>query len=152
MKAFIKLLKILLPSFIPMLVFSLIAKQYRDVDGGDGNLLHSLIFYYRHMMPVLFIIAVIMQYLIIVPLWNKALAGDWVRKVILFSLLILFCIVIAAGISYAIWDEATGAVGLQNSIFTITIIQLAFWLIDITVLTLLSAIQKAEPPKEGLDT
>jgi len=140
---FIKLLKILLPSFIPFAVFSYIAKHYTYMDGGTGTtVVDSLVYYYRHVWPLLFVVALIMQYLIIVPLWHKALEGDLTRKLILLAALIIVCTGIATGISYVIWDEPTGTVWLQNSIFTITVLELAFWFINLLVLTLVSALQR----------
>jgi hypothetical protein len=143
---FIKLLKVLLPSFIPFAVFSYIAKHYAYMDGGTGTtVIDSLVYYYRHVWPLLFVVALIMQYLIIVPLWHKALEGNLTRKLILLGTLILVCIGIASGISYAIWDEPTGTGWLENSIFTITVLQLAFWFINLLVLTIISALQSKKP-------
>ncbi len=148
MKTFIKLLKILLPSFIPLLVFSLIAQHYKNADISSVNIFESLISYYRYMMPIMFVIAVIMQYLIIVPLWNKALAGGWILRLALLFFLIVICAGISMGISYAIWDENTGKQWLQNSIITITLMQIAFWCINIIVLSIISAFSKPVPKEK----
>jgi cation transport ATPase len=139
---FIKLLKILLPSFVPFVVFSFIAKHYAYMDGGTGTtVIDSLVYYYRHVWPLLFVVALIIQYLIIVPLWHRALKGDLTRKLTLLATLIIVCTGIAWGISYVIWDEPTGNAWLQNSIFIITMLQLGFWFINLLVLTLVSALQ-----------
>jgi hypothetical protein len=146
MKVFIKLLKILLPSFVPFVVFSYIAKHYADMDGGTGTtVIDSLVYYYRYVWPLLFVVALIMQYLIIVPLWHKALDGDLTRKLILLATLIIVCTGIASGISYIIWDEPIGTGWLQNSIVTITVLQLAFWFINLLVLTIISAFKSKKP-------
>jgi hypothetical protein len=144
-KLLVKLLKVLLPSSIPFPVFSYIAKHYAYMDGDTGTtVIDSLVYYYRHIWPLLLVVALIMQYLIIVPLWHKALEGNLTRKFILLGTLIIVCIGIATGISYAIWDEATGTAWFQNAIFTITVLELAFWFINLLVLTIISAF-KSKP-------
>jgi hypothetical protein len=147
----IKLLKILLPSFIPLLVFSFIAKHYTQVDGSSGAVMDNMIFYYHHMMPVWFVIAVLIQYLIVIPLWNKALAGNITRKFVLIVVLVLVCVAIATGIGYTIWDSSTGTNWLFNAILIITGIQLAYWLVNLLILTLLSAFQNKKPQAEAVD-
>jgi hypothetical protein len=136
----VKLLKVLLPSFVPFVVFSYAVKNYAHLDSSNGaTVLESLIYYYRYIWPLLYVAAILMQYLVIVPLWHKALEGTRVRKLLLLVTLILVCTGIATGISYAIWDEAAGAAWLQNAIFTITVLELAFWFINLLVLTIISA-------------
>lgn len=142
----IKLLKVLLPSFIPFVVFSYAIKNYAHLDSSNGaTVLESLIYYYRYIWPLLYVVAILMQYLIIVPLWHKALEGSWVRKLILLGTLTLVCAGIATGISYTIWDEATGTAWLQNAIFTITLLELSFWFINLLVLTIISAFKSKTP-------
>ena len=140
-----KFLRVILPSFIPFVVFWAIAKYSGQFslgvpDDNSREMFLGLIAYYKYLAPLLFIAALLTQYLIIIPLWNKVITKTWGVKITSFILLFLVCLSAAVGLSYLIWDEQDGISWWINTCQIMTGIQMAYWFINLLILTLVSSI------------
>jgi hypothetical protein len=137
-----KFLKFILPPLVAFGVFAAIIRynplKY-SLAGfstiGDGSA-YGLITYYKVFAPFQFIIALLTQYLITLPFWNRILTHP--RSAIgVFVGITLICFVLALGISYMIWDPQTGTRHLIHITLFMTGVQLFYWLINFAVLFLL---------------
>jgi hypothetical protein len=137
-----RFLKIVLPPIIAFLIFAFLIKHdisRLSLDGlsaiGDGTV-GGLIAYYKIFTPVLFVIALLTQYLMIMPLWDKILRA---RKAVfgIFIGIALVCLIPGIGLSYVIWDKASGIAHLVAIAEFMTKVQFFYWGINFAVLFLL---------------
>ncbi len=138
-----KLLKVLLPPLIGFAAY-FIAIRYSSVyftlridEMGEGTI-ESFMAYYRYFLPLLFIVAVLTQLLIIVPVWERVFLKSKTGKFISLLILCFICLLFAAGISYAIWDEQSGIWHLIKVCFFMTAVQLVYWAVNLFVLYFLN--------------
>ena len=147
MKYLSKLLFILLPTFIPLLLFSFIAKHYTEGDSGRQSqvidVVYNLISFYRSAMPVLLVVAILVQYLIILPIWNSH--RPWIIKIVWVFILIAVCLGLSVLLSYIIWDTNDGTSWLFKVTIAVTAMQLAYWLLNFTFVYVLSLFIKDKP-------
>ncbi|MDB5122292.1 MAG: hypothetical protein JWP94_421 [Mucilaginibacter sp.] len=137
-----KLLRIILPPLAGFVIFAALIKfgpLARHIGGlpDIGNeTLYGLMDYFKIFTPLLFLTALLTQLLIIIPLWRKILS----RSHRLMNILIFVCIVttlLSAGISYLIWDSATGTGHLLSIFLFMAGVQAFYWLINFGVLYLI---------------
>ncbi len=133
-----KLLKILLPPFIAFTVF-FIAVRYspfyfnlRPDEMGDGDL-ESFMSYYRYLLPLCFVTAILTQVLIFIPIWNRMIDKSVRAKVITFLAICLVCLILSAGIAYAMWDNFS-RIHLEKLCLFMTAVQIAYWVMNIGVM------------------
>ncbi|MEO6523340.1 MAG: hypothetical protein ABIN91_16780 [Mucilaginibacter sp.] len=147
MKRLPKLLYILLPTSIPLVLFSFVAKHYTEGDSGNQSLLidviYSLISFYRSTVPILFVVAVLVQYLIVLPIWHNNASKPWLTKVMWMVLIIVVCIGLSALLSYIIWDTKDGTSWLIKVTIAVTGMQLAYWLLNLVLLKILTSTIKS---------
>jgi hypothetical protein len=103
---------------------------------GLGNL-KSFMAFYRYTLPLLFLVAVLTQLLIIVPIWRSLVEKTAADKVNLIIDLFFICFVFALGISYAIWDPQRGIHNLVKLVGFMSAVQLVYWSINLLILYLL---------------
>jgi NhaP-type Na+/H+ or K+/H+ antiporter len=140
-----KFLKIILPPFIGCAGYFL-AVRYSGVyfqlqigDMGGGNL-QAFMAYYRYFLPLLFVVAVLTQGLSVVPIWNRTISYQKnISKLLDLVGLIFVCVLFAGGISYMISETHRQFIHL--TVF-MTAIQMAYWLVDMMILYLLSLKKK----------
>jgi hypothetical protein len=91
------------------------------------------------------LIALLTQWLIVIPLWNKILAKPKAAITVLVGIFFI-CLVFAFGIAYIIWDTATRVKHLLDIGFFMTGVQLFYWVINFMLLYLLDwkAFKKAD--------
>lgn len=137
-----KLLKVLVPPLIGFAAY-FIAIRYsskyftlRIDEMGEGTI-ESFMAYYRYFMPLLFTVAALTQLLIVVPVWDKVFLKSTTGKLISLFILCLICLLLAAGISYAIWDKPSGEWHLVKVCLFMTVVQLVYWVVNLFVLYLL---------------
>lgn len=134
-----RFLKIILPPLVAFAVFAAIIKYnplQQNFEGladiGDGSA-SGLITYYKIFSPFQFVIALLTQYLIVLPLWDKIVnrprAAIWI-----FITITLICVIAASGIAYMIWDRAIGQKHLYHIALFMTGVQVFYWLINFLVL------------------
>lgn len=136
-------LKVIIPPLVAFLVFAAIIRYNplgNNLEGisdiGNG-MASGLIDYYKIFAPFQFMIAVLTQYLIIMPLWDKILLNH--RSAFgIFVGIILVCLVIATGISYVIWDKATGTQHWISITLFMTGVQLLYWSVNFLTLAVLN--------------
>ncbi len=140
-----KLLKVILPPFVGLAVF-FIAIRYSGVyfklkidEIGDGTI-DGFMAYYRYFLPLLFLIALLTQLLIVVPIWDKVIVKSNLTKTIALISLAILCLLFALGLSYPICDKQ---LQLEKVCLFMTGVQIAYWIINFLTLLLLS--RKAQP-------
>ena len=137
-----KLLKVTLPPFIGFFIFFIVIRYsslyftLRIDQMGDGTLL-SFMSFYRYTLPLLFAVAFLTQLLIVVPIWRSVTSKTAAHIVNAFADLIFVCLIFSAGISYAIWDSASGVPHLLKLIEFMTAVQLVYWIINFVILFIL---------------
>ncbi|MBK0379532.1 hypothetical protein [Mucilaginibacter segetis] len=135
------LLKVIIP-LVPFWVFAVLIKFtpfFHYVNAGDTigeDSVYGLIAYYKVFAPLLMLIAVITQYLMVMPLWNiirrkpKSTAGIFI-SMFFISLLLAF------GLAYIIWDPVTGYFHFASIGLFMAGVQVFYWTINFLVLYLL---------------
>jgi len=136
------LLKVILPPLVAFAVFLVVVKfnmATHTLELGtisDGNI-YSLMAYFKLFAALPLVVALLTQYLIIVPLWNKLLQKSVGAFLIAFFAIVLICIIFATGVSYIIWDQSQGIKPFTRFIFYFTVIQINYWAIIFFILYLL---------------
>lgn len=136
------LLKVLLPPFIGFALYFIairyspgyFALKFGQIGSGT---LAGFKAYYRFALPLLYTIAVLTQLLIIVPVWNHLVQRSAARRLWIFFFVIVVCSIMAAAISYAVWDEATGEHRLIKTFVFMDVVQLVYWAINFLTLMLI---------------
>jgi hypothetical protein len=138
-----KLLKIILPPLIGFAAY-FVAIRYSSAyftlridEMGEGTIT-AFMAYYRYFLPLLFTVAVLTQFLIVVPIWDRVFLKSTTGKLISLSILCFICLLFASGISYAIWDKQSGSWHLIKVCLFMTAVQLVYWAVNLYVLYLLT--------------
>ena len=146
-----KLLKFILPPLVGFVVY-FIALRYSSVyftlridEMGEGTVM-AFMAYFRYFMPLLFAVALLTQVLIVTPVWNRVFLKSNTGKFISLLILCLVCLLLAAGVSYSIWDRQSGTWHVVKVCAFMTAVQLVYWGVNLTVLYLLT--KKPEPIAE----
>ena len=133
------LLKVFLPPFIGFGAYFL-AVRYSSVyfalqidKLGEGTV-ESFMAYFKYFMPLLFVVAVLTQHLIVVPIWDRIFLKSSRGKLISLLVLCLICLIFAAFISYCIWDRQSGRWHLVKVCTFMTVVQLVYWAVNLVVL------------------
>lgn len=138
------LLKLLLPTLIPFVIFArytALDEAHKHISGQLTEIsLNSLMYYFRYSAPVLCVILLLTQYVIIIPIWNSLNAKLW--KAVVFTLIwvLLATALLSAGVSYVVWDQSLGSSTLNSSIKTLFAIQALYWLVNIIILLIIDVI------------
>lgn len=134
-----RFIRVILPPLVAFAVFAAIIKYnpfHYTIEGlssiGDGSA-YGLITYYKIFAPFQFLIALLTQYLVILPLWDRILAK---HKAVagIFTGIALVCVVLALAISYMIWDPQTGIRHLIHITVFMAGVQVFYWLINFLVM------------------
>jgi hypothetical protein len=149
-----KFLKVLLPPLIGFTAFFVAVRyssQYfslRFDEMGEGTL-RSFMAYYRYFWPLLFVVGLLTQVLIIVPVWYRVKNGSITLKMISFLLLCVICLLFAVSISYIIWERQSGLHHLYVLCLFMTGVQLIYWIMNILVMSLLNVRLEDNPDKKN---
>jgi len=145
------LLKVFLPPFIGFGAYFL-AVRYSTVyfalridKLGEGTV-ESFMAYFKYFMPLLFVVAVLTQHLIVVPVWDRVFLKSNTGKLISVFILCLICLLFAAFISYCIWDRRSSIWHVIKVCAFMTAVQLVYWTVNLFVLYFLD--NKSEPATE----
>ncbi|MDB4920495.1 hypothetical protein [Mucilaginibacter sp.] len=155
MKRFVKVILPPLIAFWAFAVFIKFTPFFHYVNGASQigeDSVYGLISYYKVFAPGQILIAVLTQWLIIMPIWDKILAKPKAATLIFISIA-LVCLIFAFGIAYAIWDKTTGVTHLADICLFMTGVQLFYWIFNFLTLYLLDwktfkktiSINKEEP-------
>jgi len=146
------LLKLLLPTLIPYVIFArytALGEAHKDIAGQLTEIsLNSLMYYFRYTSPYLYIILFLTQYVVVIPIWDK-LNSRLLRAAFVTLLWVLSAsLLLAVGVSYAIWDKALGTDSLYRSIGALFGVQGMYWLINIALLFIIDLIAQKNKKKE----
>ena len=133
------LLKAFLPTFILFSIFARITAVddlHRNLhDGLTQITLPGLMLYFSYLAPLLYAILFLTQLLIIMPMWNRA--DNKIKVAIPVSIASLLH---SLGISYIIWDSASGISGLFSSIIILFLLQMVYWVLNLFMLFLMDKV------------
>ena len=138
-----KFLQVVLPPLVGFFIYFTVVRysghyfNLKPDEMGVGDMM-SFMSYYRYTLPLLFVVALLTQLLIIVPVWRSSVNKSITAKVIWLIGLVVICLLFASGISYIIWDRADGVGHLVELIEFMTTVQLVYWLINLLILALLN--------------
>lgn len=138
-----KLLKVILPPFIGFFLY-FIAIRYSSlyftlqIDKMGVGDLKSFMAFYRYTLPLLFVVAVLTQLLVVVPVWNSMDKKTVADKINIIVDLCFICLVFALGISYSIWDPQHGIGNLVKLMGFMSAVQIVYWFINLLILYLLA--------------
>jgi formate/nitrite transporter FocA (FNT family) len=138
-----KLLKVMLPPFIGFFLY-FIAIRYSSlyftlqIDKMGVGDLKSFMAFYRYTLPLLFVVAVLTQLLVVVPVWNSLDKKTVADKINIIVDLCFICLVFALGISYSIWDPQHGIGNLVKLVGFMSAVQIIYWFINLLILYLLA--------------
>jgi len=132
-------LKVFLPVIagllLPVIVYIAYMSHRPGVIGGDSNtavygfwILNNIIF------PVLVLILLLVQWIIVLPWWNKIILLSKISSVLV---LIAICLLIALGIAFITWMPAVGLQKLVISVTFVFVVQVIYWVANIIVLYLI---------------
>jgi hypothetical protein len=136
-----RLIRVILPPFIGFFIF-FAAVRYSSlyftlqIDRMGVGDLRSFMAFYRYTLPLLFIVGVLTQIVVIMPVWNGMERKTIADKVNVIVDLCFICFVFALGISYAIWDPQRGINNLIKLVGFMTAVQMVYWLVNLLVLYL----------------
>ena len=148
------LLKLLLPTLIPYFIFA----RYTALDEAHKQItaqlteisLISLMYYFRYVGHFLYVILFLTQYVVVLPIWNRLNSGLWRAAYITLLWVLSASLLLAAGVSYAIWDTKLETDSLYRSIAALFGVQGMYWLINIALLFVIDLIiQKRQAKKEN---
>lgn len=139
-----KLLMVILPPLIGIAGYFIAVRysgvyfQLRIDEMGEGTV-QSFMAYYRYFLPLLFVVAVLTQAVVVLPIWNKARNYQKATSKLLdLASLVYICLIFAAGLSYLISDPEHNFRHFVNVGLFMTAVQLGYWMIDLLILYLLS--------------
>jgi hypothetical protein len=146
------LLKLLLPTFIPYMIFA----RYTALDEAHKHIttqlteisLTSLMYYFRYTCPYLYVILFLTQYVVVLPIWDKLNARLFRAAFITLLWVLSASLLLAVGVSYAIWDTTLGNDSLYRSIGALFGVQGMYWLINILLLFIIDLIAQKTKKKE----
>jgi len=148
------LLKLLIPTLVPYLIFARYTKlddSHRHITGQLTEIsLTSLMYYFWQLGVILYPILFLTQYVVVLPIWKRINRGP--LRAAAYSLLWVLSasLLLSVGVSYAIWDTALGNDSLYRSIGALFGVQGMYWLINIALLFIIDLIiqRKAKRDKE----
>jgi len=148
-----RIVKVIFPPLIAFWAFAVFLKfspYFHHIDGlheMGADSVYGLIAYYKVFAPGQILIALLTQWLIIMPLWDRIVAKPK-SAIIIFPSIVIICLAFAFGIAYVIWDTATGTKHLVEICLFMTGVQLFYWIINFLLLFLIDwkAFRKADTP------
>jgi hypothetical protein len=135
-------LKIILPPLFAFFSFALFVKytpSFHEVHGLEDlgeYTAQGLIAYYKLFAPGQLVIALLTQWLVMMPLWKKILANHK-TAIPIFFVMLLVCVVAAFGLAYIIWDPATPWSSFIKIGLLMTGVQVFYWIMNFLLLYLL---------------
>lgn len=151
-----KFLKVLLPPLIGFTVLFITVRyssEYytlRTDEMGEGTM-RSFMAYYRFFWPLLFVVGLLTQIVIVVPVWYRVKEKSIGTKITAFLTLTFICLLFAVGISYVIWEPRSGRHHLLRLCLFMTSVQLCYWVMNILVMSLLNVRLEQQPDNNDIE-
>jgi hypothetical protein len=133
--------KVFLPPVLTFSIFWAVIKidslyhQIRFEHISEGTL-HSLMAYFFYFAPLLFLVALLTQFLLVIPIWNRIKNRPSAKKVALI-ILIVICFIFSVAVSYLMWGSVRYLSSWIRSCLIMISVQLFYWFINVLILHLL---------------
>ena len=136
-------LRIAISTFIPFVLFAKIENTfipYREnlLPGGEVTI-YDLKMLFSLTMPVLFAMACVIQYVLVIPVWDR-LTTKRIHPVVGTIGILVLIAGISFGLGYLAWERPSGASILVRSIKVLALTQLLYWILDFSTLFLLDKV------------
>ena len=136
-------MKVFLPPLIAFMIFAAVvmigalnlALHIGDMGQGD---IHSFIACFYYCWPLYVIAAILTQWIIIVPIWNAYMLRSASSAISTLFIVAVICALFATGTAYIIWDQQLGTGRFINLIIIMLMIQLAYWVVNFSMLFLIN--------------
>ena len=123
--------------FAAFVIVSALAHPMQLSDMGEGNV-HAFMACFYYCWPLYFTVAILTQWIIIVPVWNAFVLRSASAALITVSVVAAVCTLAAGSVAYAIWDEQSGYDSLIGLTTIMLFIQLAYWAVNFFILFLVT--------------
>ena len=145
-----KILRIAVSTFIPFVFLAKLGNTYIPHDDHHLSNLTEFTLYdikatLSYCAPLFYVIAFLVQGLLVIPLWDLAVKKAIATRITFFIILCIVVVGIAIGLSYAVWDTAAGTDSLNRSIKTLVIVQVLYWVFNLLALFILDMLLKRKP-------
>jgi len=146
-------MKVFFPPLVAFVVFGIIVllqSMFFPISVGDmskGNL-HAFMACFYYFWPLYFIIALLTQGLIVVPVWKFVESRSAITKDAAVIIVCFIYAAIAVGVAYLIWDKPTGHLHFAWLAVMMLMIQLIYWIVNFFVMLLLEDKVKVKLRKE----
>lgn len=136
-------MKVFLPPLIAFMGFaafvivSALGRTMQLSDMGEGNV-HAFMACFYYCWPLYFIVAILTQWIIIVPVWEAFVLRSATAALVTFIMVAIVCAGAAGGVAYAIWDEQSGYGNLTGLTTIMLLIQLAYWAVNFFIMFLVT--------------
>lgn len=149
------LVKLILPPLFAFWAFAVLIKyspSFHHINAAENlgeDSVYGLISYYKIFAPAQIAIALLTQFLIALPLWQKIVAKPK-AAITIFGLLVLTCAIFAFGLAYIIWDPDTTIDHFTGIGWFMTSVQLFYWVVNFLIMYLLdwNAFKKEKPAED----
>ncbi|MEO6149175.1 MAG: hypothetical protein ABIP28_03400 [Mucilaginibacter sp.] len=111
------------------------AYAVEDMSKGD---LHGFMAFFYYFGVLYFFVALLTQWIIIVPVWQTITHKSLTAKLITTIIIVFICGIVAAGIASIITDPVNEPGKINGRFMLISTIQLAYWAMDFFILYLVT--------------
>jgi len=128
-----KSIRIAISVFIPFVILAKLENTYipYQIHASTATsqfTLYDMKIFFSHTMPLLYVVAFILQGLVIIPLWNK-IAANRALKIIVAVDVFSITLTSSFGLAYIVWDSSTGLTSIFASAIVLLFIQGLYWLL-----------------------
>jgi hypothetical protein len=92
--------------------------------------------FYSYTLPFFFVTSLLLQYIVVVPLWDKLIIAGKAYREMIFLIAFDVILIIALSLSYTIWDATAGFMALIRSVCTMLVVQAIYWFFNLGTLYL----------------
>jgi hypothetical protein len=136
-----KLIKLLISVYVPCVMLSWLGNIVMRFSSHSLPLTNEFTFadlklFYSYTAPVFFVTSLLLQYIVMVPLWDKLLTPGKAYCQTVFLIAFDLVLIIALSLSYIIWDNSAGFMALIRSVFTLLVVQAIYWFFNLGTLYL----------------
>lgn len=136
-----KPIKLLLSVYVPCVMLSWLGNVVMRFSSHTLPLTNEFTFadlklFYSYTLPFFFVTSILLQYIAVVPLWDKLIIYSKAYRQTVFLIAFDVVLIIALSLSYIIWDASAGFLALIRSVFTLLVVQAAYWIFNMGTLYL----------------
>jgi hypothetical protein len=144
-----KIIRIGFSTFIPFVLLAKIENTYIPYQLNPVARLNEFTFYdlkvlFSHTMPFFYVVAFLLQGLIIIPFWDNYIKKGSPVNLFLLIDLIECMILFSLGSSFVVWDSSGSILTLFKSTTVLMFVQTAYWAINFLSLYLIDKFRKQQ--------